>query len=489
MKTVYYGGEIITMAGEREEYVECVVTQDTKIVYAGSLKEGLEKHGDADKQVDCTGKCLMPGFIDPHIHPSMAALILSMDFITPFDWDLPDRVVSGVRTEAEYLARLGDLVASKAKDGWILTWGYHHYFHGKISRQTLDNICPDRPLLVWHRSFHEIFLNSAALADLECEDEEALKSSPQVEWEDGHFYEKGMELLISGSTLFLVLLPLLEAGYKTAVKAVEAGGITTIADMLFPMIDETLEVEMCNKILKSSETKFSTYCVPNSMFYKKAAGNHSAAIEKIFEKSESLNSSQVHLYTDHVKVIADGGFFSLLMQMKDGYTDGHDGEWFTGPEDMEETMRAYWHKDFQIHVHTNGDLAMEVVLDIVQKLSEEKSRPLHRTTIEHAGFFTPAQATRLAELGCVVSANPYYHYVLADKYSEIGLGPARAETMSPLGLLEQAGVPVALHSDFTMAPAQPLVLAWAAVNRVTAVLNKCNHPELSLSVFTAIRGT
>ena len=298
-----------------------------------------------------------------------------------------------------------------------------------------------------------------------------------------------MELLISGSTLFLVLLPLLEAGYKTAVKAVEAGGITTIADMLFPMIDETLEVEMCNKILKSSETKFSTYCVPNSMFYKKTAGNHSAAIEKIFEKSESLNSSQVHLYTDHVKVIADGGFFSLLMQMKDGYTDGHDGEWFTGPEDMEETMRAYWHKDFQIHVHTNGDLAMEVVLDIVQKLSEEKSRPLHRTTIEHAGFFTPAQATRLAELGCVVSANPYYHYVLADKYSEIGLGPARAETMSPLGLLEQAGVPVALHSDFTMAPAQPLVLAWAAVNRVTAVLNRCNHPELSLSVFTAIRGT
>ena len=47
-------------------------------------------------------------------------------------------------------------------------------------------------------------------------------------------------------------------------------------------------------------------------------------------------------------------------------------------------------------------------------------RPDHRTTIEHAGFFTEAQARRLARLGCLVSAQPYYHYVLADKYSELG---------------------------------------------------------------------
>ena len=50
------------------------------------------------------------------------------------------------------------------------------------------------------------------------------------------------------------------------------------------------------------------------------------------------------MFTDHVKVrnfdlektnllfvqvIGDGAFFSQLMQMKDGYTDGHNGEWFT----------------------------------------------------------------------------------------------------------------------------------------------------------------
>ena len=125
-----------------------------------------------------------------------------------------------------------------------------------------------------------------------------------------------------------------------------------------------------------------------------------------------------------------------------------------------------------------------------------------------------------------MSAQPYYHYVLADKYSELGsyllsvdtehrvhcagLGPERATRMCPLGLLEQLGVRLALHSDFTMAPAQvryhvlrvtcrvsrvsadhntqPLVLAWCAVNRVTLETGRTNHPELCLSPYTAMRG-
>ena len=45
------------------------------------------------------------------------------------------------------------------------------------------------------------------------------------------------------------------------------------------------------------------------------------------------------MFPDHVKVIGDGAFFSQLMQMKDGYTDGHQGQWFTTPEVTEATMK------------------------------------------------------------------------------------------------------------------------------------------------------
>ena len=108
----------------------------------------------------------MPGFIDPHIHPSMAGLILSMELITPLDWALPDRAVAGVRTEAGYRARLAGLVAAAGQD-WVFTWGYHHYWHGSLTRGQLDAIAPATPVLVWHRSFHELVLNSKAIEALE----------------------------------------------------------------------------------------------------------------------------------------------------------------------------------------------------------------------------------------------------------------------------------------------------------------------------------
>ena len=83
-------------------------------------------------------------------------------------------------------------------------------------------------------------------------------------------------------------------------------------------------------------------------------------------------------------------------------------------------MEEYWKEGFQIHIHTNGDLAMEVVLNIVEELNTKWPRGNdHRTTIEHAGFFTKEQSKLLAKLNCLVSAQPYYNYCLADKYSQV----------------------------------------------------------------------
>jgi predicted amidohydrolase YtcJ len=58
--------------------------------------------------------------------------------------------------------------------------------------------------------------------------------------------------------------------------------------------------------------------------------------------------------------------------------------------------------------------------------------------------------------------------------------------MVPLGSLERAGVPFALHSDSPMAPLSPLTLAWAAVNRTTINGND-NLPSQKISVDAALR--
>ena len=92
----------------------------------------------------------------------------------------------------------------------------------------------------------------------------------------------------------------------------------------------------------------------------------------------------------------------------------------------------------------------------------------------------------LATLGALVSANPYYLYDLGDKYAEVGLGADRAARIAPLGGLVRRGVPVALHSDFSMAPAAPLLLAWAAMTRQTQS-GKVFGPQERLTLDQAMR--
>lgn len=71
-----------------------------------------------------------------------------------------------------------------------------------------------------------------------------------------------------------------------------------------------------------------------------------------------------------------------------------------------------------------------------------------------------------------MNTSPYYVTSLADRYSEFGLGPERADNMVRLGSVAKTQMPISLHSDMPMAPADPLFLAWCAVNRTT-VSGRC----------------
>ena len=106
-----------------------------------------------------------------------------------------------------------------------------------------------------------------------------------------------------------------------------------------------------------------------------------------------------------------------------------------------------------------------MTLDILQKMQDEKPRFNHGFTFEHFGFSTPEQIRRIKALGAQVSANVYYLHELSDSYAKSGIGFERASQMARLGSCFEAGINTTLHSDFTMAPAEPLNSMWVAVNR------------------------
>ena len=101
--------------------------------------------------------------------------------------------IKGITGRDAYLKKLRETeMAIKDKKEWLFTWGYHQYFHGQLSRKDLDDISLTRPIVVWHRSVHEFYFNTAALNSMKITDQ-MLKghghASEQTDLKNGHFWE------------------------------------------------------------------------------------------------------------------------------------------------------------------------------------------------------------------------------------------------------------------------------------------------------------
>lgn len=484
---IYHNGPVLTMAGDQPSVAEALVEENGRIVFVGPLSEARERAGAGSVDFDLGGSTLIPGLIEPHLHPSLAAIMLQNEIIAPYDWNLPAGVKKGVSGEKNYRERIASSIKENAEPGELyLIWGFHQLWHGALSRNILNQIAGHQPVGIIHRSFHEIFLNDAAIALLGLEQAD-FADNPQVYWDKGHFYEGGWLALVPRMASVLLEPERYRKGLAYMTAILRQNGITTIAEPGFPSAAFDLELSLLNSEM-ASNPPYDVYLIPNgTQLYGMKGGNSEAmGFMETLATDEAYSASNVQFLPRQVKLFADGAIYSQLMQMKDGYTDGHQGEWMTPLGLFREQVEMYWKNGYKIHVHANGDLGQQMVIDTLRELQADHPRTDHRFTLHHMGYFTADMAGQMAELGMEASANPYYLWALADKYSENGLGPERAENLVAMKLLVERGVPVSFHSDFSMAPAEPMTLAWTAVNRVTSQGTEVSQDQ-RISVFDALK--
>ena len=460
--TVFTARAIHTMEPSLPQ-ATAIAVRDGQILEVGtldSLKPWLDRHAHTidDSFAD---KVIMPGFIDPHLHPSMAAVILPMQFITALEWDLPWEKVPATKTHDAYLERLAALTKGDDETPFF-TWGYHRNWHGDVTRKEIDAICADRPVIVWHRSFHEVILNSAAIEHFGLNTNE-VGGHPQVNLEAGLFYENGLRIAINALNPIIMSPEKFGLGMQRLKQVAHFGGHTTLGDMGIGIFNFEMEWQAALGFFNTDDTPFRVHYTPNVLALA-ADGDYQRVVSEIAAYPD-LNTDKL-FFTDHAKLFTDGAFFSQLMMVGEpGYLDGHDGEWLMVPERFEQAARLLWHEGYKIHVHCTGDMGLELALDTLEKLQEEKPRFNHRFTIEHFGLSTPEQVRRMADLGAIASANVYYLHELSEIYAREALGEERAYHMARLGTLKRHNIPFAVHSDYTMAPALPLNSAWVAATR------------------------
>jgi predicted amidohydrolase YtcJ len=492
--TVFVAKQFITMDPKKPR-AEAVAVVDGKIVAVGNRAELEKLAGTQAYKIDDTfkDKIVTAGLIDQHVHPFLAALtMITTAVISIEDWDTVTGFSAAVRDPENYQKRLKEALAKfdKSKGETFTSWGYHHYMHGDLSQQILDKLAPDFPVVIWHRSGHEVFLNTKAMEKYKVDkawfDTWTAPQKAQSNFDKGHFFEQGCIKVLERVAPALASAEKFRAGLEYSKKYYHLNGITTAAEpggfALKAMQDAI------NAVYADDATPFNHYFIPDGKtFAAKFLKDGPELMISETRKTLSWGQGRARWLPQQIKFLTDGAIFSQLMMMKDGYTDGHKGAWIMDPDVFSAAFQAYWDAGYQIHVHDNGDAGMDVLVANLERAMRRNPRFDHRTTVVHFGFATPGQVDKLKVLGAIVSANPYYVTALAGFYAKVGIGPERAPNMVPTGdVMRNGGMSISFHSDMPMAPAKPLQLMWSGVNRITAE-GPVAGPQHKVDVETALK--
>ena len=479
--------EIVTL-DDRYQNVDAVFIKGSRIQAVGTKDELLKEFPGVKVDIANENNIIVPGFIEHHIHPLLAGITMNSNIVAIDDWNVPHKKSAGVRDREGYLKRL-TTIENNMNDLQepLVSWGFHHFFHGKLTRQDLDLVSKDRPILIIHRSFHEFIMNSKALSLFKITEEDLNgltdEEKKHASFDEGHFSERGLIAVMPKVMQYIAAPQRIIKGLQITEKYVQQNGITLIANP-GSMYDQKIQ-QAKNYVFGDEDTPFKSLYIPSALYMLEHTD-----ISNLLEETEkhlSWGQGKVEFLPNHIKLFTDGAMYSQNMVLRDGYLDGHQGAWLMENDIFKDVFRLFWDAGYQIHVHQNGDAGLDRLLDVLDENMQRNPRKDHRTTVVHFGYSAFDQVERMKKLGVIVSANPYYVSVLSDLYSRKGVGYERSQQMVRLGDVHRAEIVLSLHSDMPMAPASPLVLMHSAVNRINYA-DEVAGPSQRISPLTALKG-
>jgi predicted amidohydrolase YtcJ len=120
----------------------------------------------------------------------------------------------------------------------------------------------------------------------------------------------------------------------------------------------------------------------------------------------------------------------------------------------------------QIAVHAIGDRANAILLAIYDSVARAHGARDRRFRVEHAQHLRSEDIPRFGRMRVVASMQPY-HAIDDGRWAEGRIGPERSKTTYAFRSFLDAGVRLALGTDWYVAPLDPMQTLYAAVTRAT----------------------
>jgi hypothetical protein len=450
-----HGGAVFT-ATDTMPWTQAVVFRGQRILAVGTVGD-LDRRYPGALNVDVGGRTVVPGFIDAHNHflatgESLASVELR--FAT-------------VPTTAAVISTLAEAARATPPGEWVVAFGYDDAkYHDPLDRDALDSVSVSHPIRVHHVSGHHVCVNSLAL-----QLRGVTESTPDPQGGrlvrdaagrlTGQCLDAAMNLILPVSVdigahgpNFHTSITVQEsvAAVERAGRAFLAAGLTTVCDAQVTQ-RELLAYREARRV---GRLPLRTVCMPLSH-----------QLDELVDLGLAGPFGDDRLSIGAMKFYADGSLIGGTASFAEPY--GAEGQ-FTGsmywePAQLTEMIVRAHLAGWQVGVHVQGDHAMGAVLDAIETAVDAAPRD-HRHRLEHAGYPTPEQITRIAELGIITVNQPSYLHDSGDEFLD-RLGD-RAHLLVPLRAELDARICVVLSSDSDVASYRPLDTVRHAIARTTS---------------------
>ncbi|OJU46972.1 MAG: amidohydrolase [Microbacterium sp. 69-7] len=438
---------------------EAMAVRGGRILAVGSAADLDGLTGPATKILSPDG-VVIPGLIEPHAHIWVSLLTLEWTDVSHAACPRFDDVVS-VLTAAAQATPAGQYVLAKLFDPSL--------YPGEpaLTRDILDRVALDRPIVVLNASMHFAYANSAALDAAGITDATPQPSGGTLEKRDGRL--TGVVGESPAVTMLLANLPRPTAadvghGIRQVLNEFAAAGVTSMREAMTGTLAGVSEVALLHQLNGAERLPVR---VSTAQFSSLAGCATPAEVAQAWKAAGVTPfSGDGMVRADAWKIVADGsnqGRSGYFLQPYLGETSGGHANWT--PESLREVMRAGLDDGWQLMIHTNGDAAVEFALQAAEELLPRCGQNDLRHRFEHASVTTDDQLVRMAAAGVSPSFLMDHVYYWGAAFRDTILGPERAARLDRLASAYRAGLRPSLHSDYNVTTVRPLRSARTAVLR------------------------
>lgn len=476
--TIYLNGTILTI-NDALPTAEAVAVKDGKILAVGPEVEVLKTVGESTKKINLAGKTMLPGFVDSHGHTYIIGLQATTANLLP----PPDGAGKDIASlQALLIDWAANNEAAVNKVGWIAGFGYDDSQlteQRHPTRDDLDKVSKDLPVIIIHQSGHLGVANSKAL-DI------AGVTAETKDPKGGAFRRKEGSQEPNGvleEYAFFYLLSKLAANFDNDINdALVEEGAKLVASFGYTTAQEGRAIgpglEAMKRVADSGRLAIDLVAYPDIL-----------EVDTIKPAMHYTNNYRV----GGVKLTIDGspqGKTAWLTEpyfvVPEGQPKDYRGYAAIDEKTTNEAVEKAFANGWQILCHSNGDAATDRFIHAIRLAKKKYPDVDNRPVLIHGQVLREDQVEQLKELGIFPSLFPMHTFYWGDWHRESVLGPERAENISPTGWVLERDMMFGSHHDAPVALPDSMRVLSATVTR-TSRSGRVLGPEHRVPVATALK--